>query len=272
MQFHTLSLAAVLPETAHAVRLRIAIPAALRGAFVFQAGQFLTLRASIEGSDLRRSYSICSTPAQLAADGTIDVGIKRVAGGVFSSWAQGLKAGDTLLVLPPDGRFTLPKNSKRTLLIAAGSGITPILSILAHTLATDPAHTFTLLYGNRNSQSTLFLEDIYALKNRYPTRLDLHAVMSRQTSDIALHNGRLDAAKLMAFMSGPLAGLHFEYALVCGPNDLIDVCEGVFPGKSVGKVLSERFGTPTFEPQGVTLGGDGTPEFEPLAEIGRAHV
>ena len=271
MKFYTLNLSAVIPETAHAVRLRFAVPADLRELFTFKAGQFLTLRATVNGADIRRSYSICSTPAQLLAHGTIEVGIKRVQGGAFSSWAQTLVAGDTLQVLPPDGRFTLPADAEHTLLVAAGSGITPLLSILGDTLAHKENSRFTVLYGNKNSQNTLFLESLQALKNRYPTRLDLHLVMSRQLSDIALHNGRIDAAKLMAVMnqsSGPLAGQRYQYAMVCGPDDMIDVCEGVLPGSAVGKVLSERFGTPLrASSAGVMLGGDGTPEFEPLAEL-----
>jgi ring-1,2-phenylacetyl-CoA epoxidase subunit PaaE len=180
--FHPLALAAVTPETAHAVRLRFEIPAELTKTFAFTAGQFLTLRAAVGGKDLRRSYSICSTPAQLAAQGTIEVGVKAVAGGAFSPFLQTLKASDTLQVLPPEGRFTLPvaaaeNEGSHSLCIAAGSGITPLLSMMGDRLANDPRARFTLLYGNRNTANTLFLEELYALKNRYRERLDLHMVM-----------------------------------------------------------------------------------------------
>ncbi len=265
MQFHTLILADVIPETSHAVRLRFTVPADLRTTFAFKAGQFLTLRAVVNGVDMRRSYSICSAPAQLQTQGTVDVGVKAVAGGVFSPWVQTLKAGDTLQVLPPEGRFTVPVDAKHVLLIAAGSGITPLLSIMADSLSNDSNSQFTLLYGNRNTASTLFLEDIYALKNRYPTRLDLHPVMSRQSSDIALHNGRLDAAKLYSFLNGPLKGIAFDHAMVCGPNDLIDVCEGMLPSQGVGKVHAERFGSPNPVAGGYELGGDG--QIEPIAKL-----
>jgi ring-1,2-phenylacetyl-CoA epoxidase subunit PaaE len=265
MQFHPLTLAAVLPETAHAVRLRFTVPAELTSAFAFKAGQFLTLRAVVNGVDMRRSYSICSAPAQLAQQGTVEVGVKAVAGGAFSPWAQTLKAGDTLQVLPPEGRFTMPAQAKQVLLIAAGSGITPLLSVMADTLANNSSTQFTLLYGNRNTASTLFLEDIYALKNRYATRLDVHPVMSRQSSDIALHNGRIDAAKLMSFLGGPLKGIAFDHAMVCGPNDLIDVCEGMLPSQGIGKVHAERFGSPNPVAGGYELGGDG--QVEPIAKL-----
>ncbi len=265
MQFHPLTLAAVIPETAHAVRLRFAVPRALRGTFDFKAGQFLTLRATVNGVDMRRSYSICSAPAALAQQSTVDIGIKAVAGGAFSPWAQTLTAGDTLQVLPPEGRFTLPADASHVLLIAAGSGITPLLSVMADALAKGTKAQFTLLYGNRNTASTLFLEDIYALKNRYPARLDLHPVMSRQSSDIALHNGRIDAAKLYSFLNGPLKGITFDHAMVCGPNDLIDVCEGMLPSQGVGKVHAERFGSPNRVAGGYELGGDG--QIEPIAQL-----
>jgi ring-1,2-phenylacetyl-CoA epoxidase subunit PaaE len=268
MQFHPLTLATVIPETAQAVRLRFTVSAELKTTFAFKAGQFLTLRAVVNGVDMRRSYSICSAPAQLESQGTVDVGVKAVAGGAFSPWVQTLTAGDTLQVLPPEGRFILPVDAKHVLCIAAGSGITPLLSVMADTLANDSTAQFTLLYGNRNTASTLFLEDIYALKNRYPTRLDLHPVMSRQSSDIVLHNGRLDAAKLYSFLNGPLKGIQFDHAMVCGPNDLIDVCEGMLPSQGVGKVHAERFGSPN-PPSGASggyeLGGDG--QIEPIAKL-----
>ena len=269
MRFYPLTLAAVIPETAYAVRLRFAVPLALRGTFAFKAGQFLTLRANVGGVDVRRSYSICSPPAQLQTLGTVDVGVKAVAGGVFSPWLQTQRLGDTLDVLPPQGRFSVPPAAKRVLLIAAGSGITPLLSILAHSLQSDANTQFTLLYGNRNTASTLFLEDLLALKNRYPTRFDMHCVMSRQASDIALHNGRIDAAKLMAFLNGLLKGIVFEHAMVCGPNDLIDVCEGMLPSQGISQVHAERFGSPNpvagGYQAGYELGGDG--QIEPIAQL-----
>jgi ring-1,2-phenylacetyl-CoA epoxidase subunit PaaE len=271
--FHPLTLAAVIPETAHAVRLRFAIPVELAKTFTFTAGQFLTLRATVDGKELRRSYSICSTPTQLAAQGTVEVGVKAVAGGAFSPFLQTLKVGDTLQVLPPEGRFILPvvaaeNETSHSLCIAAGSGITPLLSMMGDRLANEPQSRFTLLYGNRNTASTLFLEDLYALKNRYRERLDFHTVMSRQLSDIPLHNGRLDAAKLMAYLNGPLKGIGFTQALVCGPNDLIDICEGMLPSFGIAKVLSERFGTPLPQAGAGTGLGSGTAGMaEPLAQL-----
>jgi ring-1,2-phenylacetyl-CoA epoxidase subunit PaaE len=267
--FHSLTLAAIIPETAYAVRLRLTIPTELTSAFAFTAGQFLTLRATADGKDLRRSYSICSTPAQLAVQGTIEVGVKAVMGGAFSPFLQTLQAGDTLCVLPPEGKFTLPEAAAHSLCIAAGSGITPLLAMMGERLMNDAQARFTLLYGNRNTASTLFLEDLYALKNRYRERLDMHMVMSRQLSDIPLHNGRLDAAKLMAYLNGPLKGIAFAQALVCGPNDLIDICEGMLPSFGVPKIHSERFGTPL--PQagagGYTLGSGSAGVAEPLAQL-----
>ena len=265
--FHALELVAVLPETAHAVRLRFAVPLPLRPEFAFEAGQFVTLRAVVAGQDLRRSYSICSTPQSYAASGQFEVGVKRVEGGIFSPWAQTLLAGQRLQVLPPDGRFVLPRDAKNVLLIAAGSGVTPLLAMLGERLVSDADAQFTLLYGNRNVASALFLESLQALKNRYPSRLSVHHVLSRQLSDIALHNGRLDADKLHAFMNGPLQSRQFDVALVCGPNDLIDVCEQLLPSFPVAKVLAERFGTPHAAPPALQQGQAGALHDAALASL-----
>src|SRR6185437_12115051 len=156
--------------TAEAVVLTFDVPPALREAYRFTPGQYLTLRATIEGEDVRRSYSICSGPG----DRELSVAIKRVDGGLFSNWAaDGPAAGDTIQVMTPDGRFGLPgaTGSRTVAAFAAGSGITPILSIMRHVLAAEPDTRFFLFYGNRATASIMFREAIEDLKDRYLSRL-----------------------------------------------------------------------------------------------------
>jgi ring-1,2-phenylacetyl-CoA epoxidase subunit PaaE len=177
--FHSLFVKRVEPLTADSAAITLAIAPDLRDMFAFKPGQFVTLRAMVDGESVRRSYSICSTPAMLASAQEISVGIKRVQGGVFSTWATtALHAGDALDVMPPDGRFT-PKAALRDaqgihrLGIAAGSGITPILSIMAHTLQSENTSRFTLIYGNQRSNSIMFNEALQDLKDRYAQRVSL---------------------------------------------------------------------------------------------------
>ena len=200
MRFHDLTVSRVTPEAAGAVAITLAVPADLREAFSFQPGQFLTVRADIGGADVRRSYSISSARSQLQV-GELELGIRPVEGGVFSNWAASqLKAGDTLRVMPPDGRFTVQKQRAiHRVGFAAGSGITPILSILATTLEEQPESKFTLVYGNRRMDSVMFNEALQDLKDRYPSRLTLIHILSRQAQEVPLLEGRIDAAKAVSY-------------------------------------------------------------------------
>jgi ring-1,2-phenylacetyl-CoA epoxidase subunit PaaE len=220
-RFHPLSVAEVRKETRDAVAVTFAVPPALREAFRFTQGQHLTLRASIGGEDLRRSYSICSA----VQDGDLRIAIKRAPGGAFSTWAnETLKAGDVLDVMPPMGHFATPlaaDNRKRYLGFAAGSGITPLLSIVKTTLAAEPHSEFTLFYGNRASSAVMFREELAELKDAFLTRFNLVYVMSREQQDIELFNGRITREKCEALFRHWVSPTGFDVAFVCGPDGMM---------------------------------------------------
>jgi len=249
VNFHPLTVAAIEPDTDDATVVRFEMPAALRDTFAFEAGQYLTLRASVDGQDLRRSYSICAG----ADDGLLRVGVRRVPGGVFSSWVHGqLKAGDTLQVFPPQGRFVLPAangQGRHIVGIAGGSGITPILSIAKTLLAREPHSRFTLLYANRRVASTMFKDELEDLKNTHMGRLALHAVFSNEAIDSPLHSGRLDADKLARFFTTVLPPAGIDHVFVCGPHGFNDGAEAALRAAGVPeeRIHIERFGTPEMQ-------------------------
>jgi ring-1,2-phenylacetyl-CoA epoxidase subunit PaaE len=246
-----LRVAHISPEAGGAVAVSLAIPAALLGTFTFQPGQYLTLRATIKGVDVRRSYSICSTPHHLENKHQLVVGIRPVQGGVFSNWAaQTLQAGDTLAVMPPQGRFV----SRRPRALhrvgwAAGSGITPILSIMASTLEAQPASRFTLIYGNRSMASVMFNEALQDLKDRYLDRLTLIHILSRQTLDADLLEGRIDAAKVRTLIKQLLPVASMDEVFICGPEAMMDATQAALlaAGVPAHHVHSERFASPASE-------------------------
>ncbi|WP_394688711.1 2Fe-2S iron-sulfur cluster-binding protein [Hoeflea sp.] len=219
-RFHTLEIAAVRNETPDAVAISFAIPEDSRDAFAFLPGQYLTLRAEVGGEDMRRSYSICSA---LSEQDRRTVGVKRIAGGRFSSFAQTLKPGDRIEVMPPQGRFTAEIGGHHDyLLLAAGSGITPCLSIAKSVLAGEPDSTVTLLYANRNSASVMFRDDLNDLKDRYTTRVTLTHVMDEETQDVEIMNGRLDAEKLERLAGlGVIDPKSADAIYICGPEPMI---------------------------------------------------
>ena len=243
--FHSLLVKRIDPLTADAVQITFAISTDLLSRFAFKPGQFLTLRADLGGESLRRSYSICSTPAQLASDHEICVGIKRIEGGAFSTWASTeLKAGHKLDAMPPDGRFGMRlANAKRRLCIAAGSGITPMLSIISHGLRSEATSQFTLVYGNRSTKSIMFSEELQDLKDRFPGRLQLIHTLSRQATEIPLSHGRIDAAKISALTDGLIDPLAVDEALICGPEAMIEAVETALQAAGIAKerIHSERF-------------------------------
>lgn len=244
--FHPLVIKRVTPEAAGAVAISFAIPPDLRENYNFTPGQFLTLKAIIDGEAVRRSYSICSSTQQLAADHDIEVGIKPVKGGVFSNWATQLQAGDTLEVMPPEGRFTPRlKGGVHRVGWAAGSGITPLLSIIASTLAAEPDATFTLVYCNQRTGSILFNEALQDLKDRYPSRLTLIHLLSRQSQEVELFNGRLDAAKVSELLATLIPPGGIDETFVCGPEAMIEGCEQALLAAGVPRerIHAERFTT-----------------------------
>ncbi len=244
-RFHALRVARVSPESDGAVALALAVPPELREAFRFEPGQFLTLRTTIDGQEVRRSYSICCPPDRLLLNGELEVGIRTVQGGLFSSWATtALKPGDLLDAMPPDGRFTVRRpRAQHRVGFAAGSGITPILSIIASTLAGQPGSKFTLVYGNRRMASVMFNEALQDLKDRYPDRLTLIHILSRQAQEAPLLEGRIDAAKVGALMATLLPAKSMDEVFICGPEGMIEATEAALLGAGVpaDRLHTERF-------------------------------
>jgi ring-1,2-phenylacetyl-CoA epoxidase subunit PaaE len=244
MKFHTLPVARVERETRDAVAVTFAVPANLADAFRWQPGQHLTVRSRLDGQDLRRSYSICTAPA----DADLTIAIKRAPGGLFSNHANTLlKAGDTLEVMAPMGHFGLAADdaaaSHRYVAFAAGSGITPVLSIVRATLQQEPHSHFTLVYGNRASSSVMFRDALADLKDRYLTRFNLVHVLSREAQDIAMLNGRIDRAKADALLERwiPLDGVDAVY--VCGPDGMMQAVADALRARGFpdNRIRIERF-------------------------------
>ena len=243
ISFHPLRVASRHTD-ADALVVGFDVPEALRDTFAFTPGQYLTLRAMVDGEDLRRSYSICSA----LDDGALRVGIRLLPGGAFSGWAvQALQVGQTLDVLPPQGRFFVPLDEaarRHVLFIAAGSGITPMLSLIKTMLAREPHTRCTLIYGNRRLASTMFREDLDDLKNRHLARLSIHHVFSRESQDAALFNGRLDAHRIETFLNALVPAATVDEAFVCGPAGMIDDAVAALSAAGVTPehVHVERFG------------------------------
>jgi ring-1,2-phenylacetyl-CoA epoxidase subunit PaaE len=219
--FRTLKVQDVRRETADCVSVAFSVPAGLQEEFRYYQGQNITLRAMMGGGEVRRSYSICSSPLE----GELRIAVKKVEGGLFSTWAnEQLAPGDELDVLPPSGRFYTelrPGSQKHYLAFAAGSGITPVISLIKTTLAMEPGSRFTLVYGNRNRLSIIFREELEALKNRYMDRLALHHILSREQLDVPVYQGRIDVDKCEE-LCGRLIDLRWvDEVFLCGPEQMI---------------------------------------------------
>jgi ring-1,2-phenylacetyl-CoA epoxidase subunit PaaE len=248
LHFHPLTVKSVQPETEEAVVVCFDVPGDLAEAFRFTQGQHLTLRSTVDGSDERRSYSICAG----VADGELRVGVRKVPGGRFSTWLnEQLRPGDTIQVMAPEGRFFVPLDasaSRHYLGIAGGSGITPILSIMKTVLAAEPHARFTLIYGNRKLRSSMFMEELEDLKNRYLSRLTLHLIFSQEATDLPLNSGRLDRAKIAEFFAGGtlVDATRIDHAFVCGPHGVNDEAEAALleAGVAADRIHIERFGVP----------------------------
>lgn len=244
-RFHELCVARVTPESDGAVAVSLSIPPELRDAFSFEPGQFLTLRTTIDGHEVRRSYSISCPRARLAQSGELEVGIRALEGGRFSTWANTrLQAGDTLEAMPPDGRFTIRRpRAVHRVGFAAGSGITPILSIIASVLDEQPASKFTLVYGNRRTASVMFNEALQDLKDRYPDRLTLIHILSRQSQEVPLLEGRIDGDKVRALIGTLLPVKSMDEVFICGPEPMIEATETALRDAGVApeRIHTERF-------------------------------
>jgi len=221
LKFYPLVVKDVRPETADCVSVSLEVPAGLSDKFSFVPGQYLTFRRYFDGVEVRRSYSICSSPA----DGELRVAIKKVENGKFSTYANELmKAGEVVEVMPPMGKFTPHKSEnkhKEYLAFAAGSGITPIMSIMKTVLQEEPLSSFTLVYGNRSKNSIIFREAIEALKNQYMLRLRVYHVLSREYMEIPLFTGRIDAHKCGEFCKSLIDISTIDEAFICGPEEMI---------------------------------------------------
>lgn len=245
-RFYPLTVASVAKNTRDAVVVTFDVPPSLEPAFRFRPGQYLTLRTTVNGEELRRSYSICAAPG----DGHLRVAIKRLNDGAFSTWANAeLERGDVLDVMPPDGHFTVdfdPAAQRHYVAFAVGSGITPILSLVKAALETEPDSRFTLFYGNRSSSAVLFREEIEDLKNRFMARFSLIHIMSREQLDIDLFNGRLDGAKVRELLGSWLQPSSIDYAFVCGPQDMTESVIAALQENGVPKsqIKFELFGSP----------------------------
>lgn len=251
LHFFPLRVSAIQADADDALLVSFDVPAALRNTFAFTPGQYLTLQHIEDQDDQRRSYSICA-----GAGEPLRVGVRRVTGGAFSTWLHAhLRVGDVVQAMPPQGKFGAaaahPRPGKHLLGIAGGSGITPILSILKTTLKNDMSSSFTLLYGNRNTASTMFKEELEDLKNIYLTRLALHMVFSREQVDSPLASGRIDADKIGTVLR--LCG-QIDDAFVCGPHALNDEAQAALQASGLAPehLHIERFGVPPAIAQSVS--------------------
>ncbi|MFB9235006.1 1,2-phenylacetyl-CoA epoxidase subunit PaaE [Plantactinospora siamensis] len=237
--FHPLPVAAVNRLTDDAVAISFAVPDELCETFAFRAGQHLTVRLvdPESGAEARRSYSICSTPAELTGHGRLRIGVKEIPGGVFSSYASAaLRAGDAVDVLPPLGHFSTEFDAGRARhygAVVAGSGVTPVLSLVATALAVEPASSFTVVYGNRYARSVMFAEELADLKDRYPARLHLVHVLSREPGESPLLSGRVDAERFARLLDTVLPGADIDEWFLCGPYGMVTDAQAVLAERGV---------------------------------------
>ncbi|MDH3665173.1 MAG: FAD-binding oxidoreductase, partial [Alphaproteobacteria bacterium] len=243
-RFHRLTIAAIREENADARAITFAIPSGLKPAYAFIPGQYVTLRIDLDGEDVRRSYSICSTPD----DNGLSVGIRCIAGGSFSAFARGLREGDALDVMTPQGRFlALIGGVHDYLLLAAGSGVTPMMSIAKSVLKGEPESRVTLLYANRTRDSIMFRDDLDALKDQHLTRFALVHVLDEEEQEVELLNGRLDREKLTAFArAGVISPDRHGGVYICGPQPMMDEASAAMAalGVDADKIHFELFTPP----------------------------
>lgn len=242
-RFHRLAVHDLRRESPDAISLTFSIPGELADDYHFAPGQYLTLRTTMDGEEIRRSYSICSGPD----DGELRIAVKKVDGGAFSSWAADeLKAGDELDVMTPTGRFGIahaPDEERVYVGFAAGSGITPILSIVKGVLAREPNSRFFLFYGNRSTTSMLFREALEELKDRFMQRFSLFHVISGEEQDIPILHGRLDGEKVRVLLRSLVPASHVDHVFICGPTgmseDIEATCKDI--GIAEDRIHVERF-------------------------------
>lgn len=275
--FHPLTVGALERLTDDSVAITFDVPADLADRYRFTPGQHLTLRCELAGDDVRRNYSICAP----ATTGPLRVAVKRLPGGVFSSYAlDRLRPGDTIEVMTPSGRFTVPLDpaqSKHYCALAAGSGITPVLSILATALEVEPHSRTTLVYGNRTSRSIMFLEELADLKDRYLERLRILHVLSRERQEADLLNGRIDGEKLKLLLDTVVPPETVDEWFLCGPAEMIETGQATLADRGVptANIHRELFHVGPLPPKapveadgdGLVPGARGVPEDTGAAEV-----
>ncbi|MEV0891601.1 1,2-phenylacetyl-CoA epoxidase subunit PaaE [Promicromonospora sp. NPDC050262] len=244
-RFHPLTVAAVRTLTADAVEVTFDVPDDLADAYSYAPGQYVALRARVDGEEVRRTYSICQAPVP----GSLKVGIKRDMGGLFSPWAiDHLAPGMTLDVMSPEGLFVShrpPGQGGRVVGVAAGSGITPMMSLVEHTLGSAADSTFDLVYSNRTTTDTMFVDELGDLKDRYPARLALHHVLTRERRGAELLSGRLDADRLRRIVTALIGPDDVDEWFLCGPFEMVQTCRAVLEelGVPPERVRHELFTT-----------------------------
>jgi ring-1,2-phenylacetyl-CoA epoxidase subunit PaaE len=247
--FHPLKVVDVRRETEDAVSIAFAVPPELKDEYHFHPGQHLTLRSECDGQEIRRSYSICTG----LDDPDLRVAVKKVEGGLFSTLCnERIRPGDTIEVMTPQGRFGVmpePGAARNYLAIAAGSGITPVLSLLRSLLNREPHSRFMLIYGNRTAKDIMFKEALEDLKDRFLGRLVVHHVLSREHQDIELFNGRIDADKIETLLKTFAPANRVDHAFLCGPGALIENA----------KTTLTRLGTPASNVHIEYFSTDGVP-------------
>jgi ring-1,2-phenylacetyl-CoA epoxidase subunit PaaE len=235
IHFHPLKVKDIRRETPECVSISFDVPEDVKDEFVYKQGQNLTVRTNINGEEVRRSYSVCSSPF----DNELRVAVKKVEQGLFSQFAnEQLKQGDIIEALPPTGRFFTElheANKKSYVAFAAGSGITPILSIIKTTLLTEPNSQFTLVYGNRNRQSIIFKEELEALKNRFINRFRVVHVLSREKMDAPINFGRIDEEKCNHLLQHVIDVSSTDEFFLCGPEEMIFTVKDILDAKGVDK-------------------------------------
>jgi ring-1,2-phenylacetyl-CoA epoxidase subunit PaaE len=244
LHFHSLQIRSIKNETNDCISVQLEVPDELKSEFKYLPGQYLTFRTGIDGEEIRRSYSLCSAPHEQKWT----VAIKKIEAGKFSTYAHGtLKKGDRIDVMPPMGNFHPkldPSNHKHYLAIAAGSGITPVISILKSILETEPDSRFTLVYGNRDRQSIIFFEELEGWKNKYLGRLQLLHILSRERTDSDINEGRIDAEKLKR-LTALIDYTTIDDCFLCGPEAMIETARETLPelGIVADKIHFELFTT-----------------------------
>lgn len=251
VKFYPLTVKRIVRETDDCVSIVFNVPDTLKKTFMYNQGQHLTIKANVNGEEVRRNYSLCSSPMEK----DWRVAVKKIPGGAFSSYANDyLKQGDILDVMPPMGHFytTLNKDAKKKYMaFAAGSGITPIISIIKTTLLTELGSTFTLFYGNRDKGSIIFKEELEALKNKFISRFRVYHILSREKTDAAINYGRIDTAKCQYIFEKLVDAQQIDNFFICGPEEMIFSVKNHLQSMGVAteKIHFELFTTPTVQNQ-----------------------